>query len=1051
MSVTDILEWRPESASKPDAPKGDTRPTPGWDETIAAGFRVTLDPIADVQAGRLDEAYSPVIEALAERTGKKSGDFLKPWYRRTALPFTDNSMLDRDAIWREIDRQRSADPQAFAEIGDRAAFERQVLTRDGDRQRDLETTSRGGIVPTLIGGIPASMRDPLNLASLPIGGIGKTAATRIFSEGLVNAGIEAVQAGTTSRRTFAKMGEDYGVREAAQDVVLGFAAGAAFRGAIEAAPAVDAAGMRIAAPVRDRIDEAFADRDVARALAQAVPESLRTPDQAAAFNVLTRESEIEAVNPFERTYAGADTHGAKLVEAMDALERGKLVPEQPVSSVVAAAAGRGTAVRGVAEGAEARFMERVRSAESGGDDNARNPRSSAAGRYQFTDGTWLAYYKRRYGAAGLTDAQILARKGDGRLQDELMGDLTADNAAALRRAGHGANEGNLYLAHFAGPAGARKALDAPPGMPVERVLGAAAVAANPFLRGKTAGWLIEWAHGKMGSSADAPAAGALADLGDDGSADVRAAIAAEETQLDVARVRADMLQAERPVVTSAGRAVPIAAFTADAIEADAQLMQFKSGGDQFGVTERLQGIEDWDPIAAGMVTVWEAANGRRLIADGHQRLGLARRIQQRGGEPVTLNAFVLREADGFDARDARIITALKNIGEGTGTPADAAKVFREGGEAVEAAVERRLPPRSALVRDGKALARLDDEAFGAVVNEVIPESHGAAIGHLAPDPATHMALVRLLAETDPANRRQAEAMVRQALEAGFIKETQDELFGTRDLVSGVFIQRARLLDRSLRELKKLKGAFGVAARNAEALESGGNRIDVAGSEAAAAANAVALELVERLALRKGNAVNELLDRAARRLADGEPISGVGRDLVAAIRKLDLADLERAGRAADGPGDGPGGSGRFGEPAVQAAESLDELAPAARDQADELGLFGDPPAPDQVATRAFDDAAGDGIKAAAESDWHDIRAGQDPNITARQRQEARLGAEAPMRAASDQDGTIGSPLFDAAEQPKFDLDDGKGPRSAEEIRAEIDADRTALDEIRKCLK
>ena len=150
------------------------------------------------------------------------------------------------------------------------------------------------------------------------------------------------------------------------------------------------------------------------------------------------------------------------------------------------------------------FMQRVRGAESGGDDVARNPRSSATGRYQFTDQTWLATYKQRFGSQGLTDAQILAKRSDGKLQDRLMRDLTEANADALQRAGIPITEGNLYLAHFAGEAGARRLHEADPGASVESVLGAAVVNANPFLEGMTAGEVIAWADGKMGGAGITP-------------------------------------------------------------------------------------------------------------------------------------------------------------------------------------------------------------------------------------------------------------------------------------------------------------------------------------------------------------------------------------------------------------------------------------------------------------------------------------------------------------------------------------------------------------------
>lgn len=146
------------------------------------------------------------------------------------------------------------------------------------------------------------------------------------------------------------------------------------------------------------------------------------------------------------------------------------------------------------------FMRKTRTAESGGRDNAKNPNSSARGRYQFTDATWLTTYRREFGDTNETNEQILAKKSDGGTQDRLMRRLTRENAQALAKAGLPVDEGTLYLAHFAGEAGARKVLKADPNASIESVLGAKAVAANPFLAGKTAGETAAWAVSKMGGA-----------------------------------------------------------------------------------------------------------------------------------------------------------------------------------------------------------------------------------------------------------------------------------------------------------------------------------------------------------------------------------------------------------------------------------------------------------------------------------------------------------------------------------------------------------------------
>lgn len=144
------------------------------------------------------------------------------------------------------------------------------------------------------------------------------------------------------------------------------------------------------------------------------------------------------------------------------------------------------------------FKAKTRRVESGGNDTAKNPRSSAEGRYQFTDGTFVSVYRQEFGNTGESNAQILAKKFDTGVQERLMDRLTRDNAASLERAGLPVTEGNLYLAHFAGQYGAKNILQADPNAPIESVLGNAAVRANPFLRGKTAGDVARWANDKMG-------------------------------------------------------------------------------------------------------------------------------------------------------------------------------------------------------------------------------------------------------------------------------------------------------------------------------------------------------------------------------------------------------------------------------------------------------------------------------------------------------------------------------------------------------------------------
>lgn len=150
-------------------------------------------------------------------------------------------------------------------------------------------------------------------------------------------------------------------------------------------------------------------------------------------------------------------------------------------------------------------------AESGGDPNAKNPNSSASGPGQFIDSTFLSVLKAHHPdiAQGQSDDALLAMKNDPALGRQLTADYASDNGKALSAAGLPVTPGTTYLAHFAGPAGATKVLQADPNAPIESILGDAAVKANPFLKGMTAQGVQAWAAKRMGvTSPTAAPAGA---------------------------------------------------------------------------------------------------------------------------------------------------------------------------------------------------------------------------------------------------------------------------------------------------------------------------------------------------------------------------------------------------------------------------------------------------------------------------------------------------------------------------------------------------------------
>lgn len=155
------------------------------------------------------------------------------------------------------------------------------------------------------------------------------------------------------------------------------------------------------------------------------------------------------------------------------------------------------------------FLMNIGSRESGNDYGARSKTSSAGGKYQFTDSTWLsAVRKARPDLRGATDRELLKLKTDrseeGRAIQEQTADyyLQSEVVPSLARQGIEPTEGNVYLAWFAGPAGAAKALKAAPDTPISKILSEGAIRANrnvklgdkPFSE-FTQSDLVTWAGG----------------------------------------------------------------------------------------------------------------------------------------------------------------------------------------------------------------------------------------------------------------------------------------------------------------------------------------------------------------------------------------------------------------------------------------------------------------------------------------------------------------------------------------------------------------------------
>lgn len=146
-----------------------------------------------------------------------------------------------------------------------------------------------------------------------------------------------------------------------------------------------------------------------------------------------------------------------------------------------------------------KLIGRIIHVESAGNASAQNPLSSATGLGQFLSGTWMRMIRsyRPDLASSMSQSDILALRFDPTISREMLYHFASENESDLRRAGQQATAGNLYLAHFLGSGGAISVLRAAPDEPVGNVVGYGVVSANPFLSGKDAQWVVNWAAKKM--------------------------------------------------------------------------------------------------------------------------------------------------------------------------------------------------------------------------------------------------------------------------------------------------------------------------------------------------------------------------------------------------------------------------------------------------------------------------------------------------------------------------------------------------------------------------
>jgi len=158
-------------------------------------------------------------------------------------------------------------------------------------------------------------------------------------------------------------------------------------------------------------------------------------------------------------------------------------------------------VAGAPEPAFEVFLDRLMRAESNGQDDAVNPRSTALGPFQFIKSTFIDVVRRHFASevADLDDDAVLALRTNRGFARRAASAFSRDNVAFMTEQGLSPTFGHLRLAFLVGPSAAVRLLQATPTTPVSEILGNPVITANPFMKGMNAADLIARADRDVGA------------------------------------------------------------------------------------------------------------------------------------------------------------------------------------------------------------------------------------------------------------------------------------------------------------------------------------------------------------------------------------------------------------------------------------------------------------------------------------------------------------------------------------------------------------------------
>jgi hypothetical protein len=315
----------------------------------------------------------------------------------------------------------------------------------------------------------------------------------------------------------------------------------------------------------------------------------------------------------------------------------------------------------------------------------------------------------------------------------------------------------------------------------------------------------------------------------------------------------------------------VAEINTTELHLDPARFQYKLCHNSTGSTGSLSNIDSWNVYLSGIVLVWEDADNRTYVVNGHNRVALAKKLG-------TVEKILCRFIDAVDHKEARLIGALANIAEGMGTAIDAAKFFRDSSYSINQVKNFGINPKLKIVQDGLSLSNLVSFLFDKVAIGDIPIDKGVILGSVG---AREQLEVWELIKGKQVSSKALDEIISNILNPAsgqtslfnlFNQDNQDNELLRLELVAQVRVKLQR--SKKLLHLVSNQG-------NSQFLEAIGNNLNHTGNLSASELTHYVLQIFDQLK-NQHSPVSEILNKGIEAKKSGQAMSDVVSDCVSQL-------------------------------------------------------------------------------------------------------------------------------------------------------------------------